>query len=54
MTPPKRWKTAEEMTPAEHAERKYGDDQDKKFETDDYKQARAEALADAGLADKDD
>jgi hypothetical protein len=50
MSAPKQFKTLDELTPAEHETRKYKDPS-KKFETNEYKKRRAEALKRAGLED---
>jgi len=55
VTPPKRYKDVEEYSPAEHEERQQAARQgkpDPKFETDEYRDARAKALARAGLEDE--
>jgi hypothetical protein len=57
MTPPRRYKTPEELSTAEHhqiisAERRGGEAP--RFETDDYRAYRADALRDAGLDEEAD
>jgi hypothetical protein len=51
---PRHYKTVDELTPDEHAQviaAEHRNEAPPRFETDDYKQARAEALRDAGFDD---
>lgn len=57
MSAPRRFKTHEEMSPDEWSQRHQAQrrgEAEPRFETDDYKAARAKALAAAGLHDEED
>lgn len=57
MSAPQRYKSINEYTPDEHAQRQQAlrkGDAAPKFETPDYKEARRKALEKAGLADESD
>ena len=55
--PPRRFKEMEELTPAEHAARQLANKRGEpapRFETDAYRERRAEVLADHGLEDHEE